>query len=458
MRWPLSVQILVRLLLLLMVTVSAITYANIRNSITATRDSEKRQLRQIVELMNSTKFPLTDVVLDNMKSLSGAEFILTDSHRKTVSSTDRAPLEVVAAPIKPEASVLYSNMDSFYHASLQHSYERSGTPSLGTLHVLVNRQSDRSVFWQASQTPLTIALIVLPIAILVGIALAGQVTRPLARLKQQVSQIADGHLEPVPVNRVNDEIRDLAISTNELADKLKDQEVQLRKNERLNTLVQVGSGMAHQLRNSSTGCRMAVELLASEREEISQSENYQVAIRQLELMDNYIKKFTLLAKSSEMPDDAPTPIDLKETIDNVLFLVRPAANHLNVDLKVSTTFDGSQVSISSDDAEQLMINLLTNGITAASHTQNLAAAVSAQLCVCNGQFKFEVCDNGPGPPESIAPSMFQPFVTESTEGTGLGLSLVQQIAERCSGTIDWRREDNQTVFVFHSIRHFDSWT
>jgi signal transduction histidine kinase len=47
-----------------------------------------------------------------------------------------------------------------------------------------------------------------------------------------------------------------------------------------------------------------------------------------------------------------------------------------------------------------------------------------------------VDDNGPGIPEALRPSIFDPYVTHTVGGTGLGLAIVKKIVVEHGGTID----------------------
>lgn len=457
-RWPLRNQILIRMLILLLIIAGAITFANIRSIITSNREAELSQLQRLVKLVTTSRFPLTSSVLESMKSLSGADFLLVDSEGMPVAQTSAAPnaklLKDFQTATDPAKVTLEGN--SFYHTAVDNF--QGGTPIAAAklLHILVPRQSEQSIWWEASKSPMLIALLVLPLMFLFSLALANQVTRPLNNLKNQVQQIAQGNVKQIPEIKSNDEIRDLNISINEMAIKLGDHETQLRKNERLRTMVQFGSSIAHHLRNSATGCKMAVELLAVDHREIASSDDYQVAIRQLGLMNNYIKKFLLLSKSSDKETVEEVPyIQLAPILENVVFLVSPSAKHLNVELSIKSNCDDSKIKMPEEDAEQMMMNLITNAITAASERgANLSsreqAFVSIDLLVKNGGVKFSVTDSGAGPPVDIADSIFQPFVTGSKEGTGLGLSLVREIAERADGQVQWTRSNGATTFSFET--------
>jgi signal transduction histidine kinase len=201
---------------------------------------------------------------------------------------------------------------------------------------------------------------------------------------------------------------------------------------------------------------MAIELLASDLQTIAESDNYQVAVRQLGLMNNYIKKFLLLSQSPEKASiENPQPVELNPILENVVFLLSPSAKHLDVNMTVNSNNDQTKFSMSEEDAEQLMMNLISNGIKAASQSvanagDSKQAIVDIRLLVNKGRVTFSVADNGDGPPPEIADTIFQPFVTGSQEGTGLGLSVVADISNRVGGSVRWIRENEMTVFIFEA--------
>ena len=49
--------------------------------------------------------------------------------------------------------------------------------------------------------------------------------------------------------------------------------------------------------------------------------------------------------------------------------------------------------------------------------------------------EIKVIDDGPGIPDSIKPRLFEPFVTTRTNGTGLGLAVVDAVVRAHKGTI-----------------------
>ena len=111
--------------------------------------------------------------------------------------------------------------------------------------------------------------------------LARRFVRPIQELGRQAAAIAQGQFQPLPVSRRDDEIRDLTLSINRMAETLGRYEQSVRRNERLRTLGQLGAGMAHQLRNAATGAWMAVELHQRQCPGGQDQSALEVAVRQL---------------------------------------------------------------------------------------------------------------------------------------------------------------------------------
>jgi len=480
LRWPLRNQIFWRVLLLLLVTIGAMSVAQIRFLFSETRTREMERMDSICGMLASSRFPLTDNVLDHMKSLSGAEFLVTNSDGQVLSRSDQAPRNREESFLNPfnednkmtdidnekvgqfkelvipgETSSQPIEIDGttyWYRQISKFSPSPSSKPAVSLVHIFVSRKSDWAIWREASQTPLLIAAIVLPIALVVSLAMAAQVTQPLAKLESQVGQIAEGNVYEIPPINSGDEVGDLNISINAMASKLKSHDQQLRQNERLQTLVQLGNGLAHHLRNSATGCKMAIELLDSELEEASSRENIEVVRRQLDLMESYLKRFLSIGKFGQqsVTEQPAIELDLVQVLEEVIFLLTPAARHLGVQL--DTHVDGNEVAIKMipDEAKQLMINLIDNGIAAASQNAAVglveAGRVTVELKHHDQRTLFTVTDNGVGPPQSIADNLFEPFVTGRPEGTGLGLALVKDIANRVGGEVRWQRIDGITKF------------
>lgn len=82
-------------------------------------------------------------------------------------------------------------------------------------------------------------------------------------------------------------------------------------------------------------------------------------------------------------------------------------------------------------------------------------AVRVSGAIEGDHYRFDVADSGPGVPEEMVPTLFQPYSTDPSraDGTGLGLHSVATIAEELGGRVCYARHDDWTVFTLSIARH-----
>ena len=165
----------------------------------------------------------------------------------------------------------------------------------GSLVVLYSQERWSAATWQAAYPALVAGAVAVLAVVVVTTLLAQRFVRPIRRLGDQTARIAQGDFTPVGVGKVDDELRDLAVSINRMTERLGQYEREVRRSEQLRTLGQLGAGMAHQLRNAATGGRMAIELHQRQCAAAG-AEDLEVALRQLRLMESYLQRFLTLSR------------------------------------------------------------------------------------------------------------------------------------------------------------------
>jgi len=155
-----------------------------------------------------------------------------------------------------------------------------------------------------------------------------------------------------------------------------------------------------------------------------------IANRSQGLME-FVERYRSIA---ELPRPILSPIQMNTLLTNSANLVR--ANLEGATLSVSVepadlTFDGDRQLL-----EQALINLLHNAVDAVAGIENPRIDLSCRLE--NENVILEVCDNGQGIPPDIIERIFVPFFTTKSNGSGIGLSLVRQIAVAHSGQTEAR--------------------
>jgi signal transduction histidine kinase len=272
--------------------------------------------------------------------------------------------------------------------------------------------------------------------------------RSITRLRGEVMRIARGDFREAPLPSINDEIRDLSAAVNRTAIMLAEYEAQVRRSEQMRTLTILGASIAHQLRNAATGCRMALDLHADECHAMESRECLDVARRQLRLMESQLQRFLRVGKPPQ--EMVKRDVDLGDLIEELLPLVRPAASHAGVTLDCRVAAGDLCISGDEEALSQVILNLLLNAVEAAQQN-GLQRQEQRRVCIEVGTTagrgaEIVISDSGAGPADSVAGTLFEPFVSDKAEGAGLGLAVAKEVVAAHGGSIAWKRENGMTRF------------
>lgn len=101
----------------------------------------------------------------------------------------------------------------------------------------------------------------------------------------------------------------------------------------------------------------------------------------------------------------------------------------------------------SDKIFQVFQNLIKNAFEAiGNHPGKIVVETKFKIGFKNLPLVITISDNGIGIPKSIKNQIFQPFISEKLQGTGLGLSLVSKIVNEHNGIIDFTSSEEGTNF------------
>ena len=216
---------------------------------------------------------------------------------------------------------------------------------------------------------------------------------------------------------------------------------QLAQSERMSSLGQMISGVAHELNNPLASILGYAQLVAAKTDDPGIARRLGVLHREAERCRRIVENLLSFARRR---DPERRPLSLNEVVRSVLGLM---GYQLRVNgIEVRTELDPDLPAVRGDvhQLQQVLVNLLTN----AQHAI-LAVAEGGQVRVrtsmaANGDALLVVSDSGPGVPMEIRERVFDPFFTtkEEGKGTGLGLSLVYGIVAAHGGTIALESPDS----------------
>jgi signal transduction histidine kinase len=184
-------------------------------------------------------------------------------------------------------------------------------------------------------------------------------------------------------------------------------------------------------------------------------EAFRRIIRDGQRASEVITRIRALAKKAEMTKDR---LDLNEIIRDVLALVGDEAGRNSVMIRTALADGLALVLGDRVQLQQVMLNLVMNGIEAMSSIDGRAREllISTQNAD-GGQVLVTVQDSGAGLEPGALEKIFNPFYTTKPRGMGMGLSISRSILQAHGGRL-WASDNDDgpgTIFRFTMPKHRD---
>jgi two-component system NtrC family sensor kinase len=215
-------------------------------------------------------------------------------------------------------------------------------------------------------------------------------------------------------------------------------EAQLIQNDKMASIGQLVSGVAHELNNPLTSIAGLTELLL-ERELPPDfpREHLRVIHDQAERAGRIVRNLLTFARKG-VPEKAP--VDLNDVAARTSLLIMYELQLHGIELEQA--LDQEPVVVLGDryELQQVLLNLITNAVQAVSglppgRPRKIVVATSRQ----DGEATLRVRDTGPGVSSQHASYLFTPFFTTKApgQGTGLGLSLSYGLVQSHGGVLSY---------------------
>ncbi len=407
----------------------------------ARQQIETRIRRVARDLTERSNYPLKENVLQQMKGLSEADYLLVPKEGPPRTTLAQVPAELPPADTVSEdwhtlrlGPLLTVDGRSYLCGGIRLRPPRGGE----TLYFLYPQNRWRDALWEAVGPVVILGGGIGLASVVLAFGLGQSLSERLGELERRTRLIAAGDFSPMPLPPRNDEIRDLTRSVNDMAGKLARYQETVKRAERLRLLDQVSGGLAHQLRNGLTGTRLAVQLYLRECNAGADTSALDVALRQLNLLEANLKRFLDLGHSDSLER---VSCSLPALVTEVVALLLPRCRHTGIDLDWQAPPTPAVLCADPGQLQQMILNLVSNAIEAAGPGGSVRIRLGQEQEVW-----LEIWDSGSGIKPDIADRLFEPFTTGKPEGLGLGLALSRQIVEAHAGRIRWFRQDGQTCF------------
>ncbi len=272
------------------------------------------------------------------------------------------------------------------------------------------------------------------LVLLVSITFARSITLPILQLEKAARDISDGNTDQNLNLDRSDEIGTLAKSLNRMADRLRTDNLELKRLYQKQN--QFFADITHEIRNPLHTIAGSLEMLKMNNLDEALKEKYILtAERQTQRINRLFKDLVTLQRfDSDDQFIQKESFDIQKIVTYVRETVEPEAHEKGLHLKADV--DPYNVIGDPDKIEQVLENLLTNAIKFTS-----GGSIVINTREDNDNVIVEVTDTGIGISEEHLDRLFDRFYrtdkarSRDKGGTGLGLSVVKSILDAHGSTV-----------------------
>lgn len=285
------------------------------------------------------------------------------------------------------------------------------------------------------------------------------ITQPISKLTKGIDDLAKGNLNHKIDLKRGDELSELAKAFNQMAVDLKEAQARiiqeaetklelersLRQSEKLATIGQLASGLAHEIGTPLNIIAGRAELMKRRLEdEEGAQKNLDIIVQQTERITKIIQQLLGFVRKKRPEQKTLTLSTLLETTLDFL-------DHQMQKQRVKVVKDVKEnlppMIGDPDQLQQVFLNLILNAIQSMPEGGTLRLSASSKWISKedfeDGERRYlEVCveDTGIGMEREVIQNVFNPFFTTKDTGTGLGLMVSQGIVQDHEGWIDAESE------------------
>jgi len=244
---------------------------------------------------------------------------------------------------------------------------------------------------------------------------------------------------------------DLRQRNEALSDALEDSQrlqTDLIQSEKLAGIGTLATGIAHEIASPLFGIMGLAEAITDE-EDLKEAQKYAAEIvRYCRSIREIMHDLSGYSRSGATSDS--TEVDLRACAEDALRLIGRGKDlgQARIENRIP---GGLAIMALQNEVQQVILNLVRNGIQAASERLGSTEGVEIHLDGGHeeGHIWIEIADNGTGIPEDRLSQLYDPFFTTKPpgSGTGLGLNIVYRILSRYRGSVQARnRPEGGAVF------------
>ncbi|KAB8138405.1 HAMP domain-containing protein [Gracilibacillus oryzae] len=216
-------------------------------------------------------------------------------------------------------------------------------------------------------------------------------------------------------------------------------EKRIVQSDKLALVGEMAASSAHEIRNPLTVIHGFLTLM---QESLSEEElkrfNFQLMMKEIERLFDIVEQMLLMSHQKE-PERRS--LKLTEILNELVPLLQSTFDAKSI--LFTMDINDHEVFVDSKQMKQVFLNLIRNSLEAIGAN----GSIHIKTFVQDREVILRIRDSGPGVPDSIKNSLFEPFSTSKSNGTGLGLNVVRKIINSHDGQISlYESNSNGTAF------------
>ena len=221
---------------------------------------------------------------------------------------------------------------------------------------------------------------------------------------------------------------------------------EISRNQALNKVGRMANMIAHDLRNPLSSIKMGLQIAQKQSDGITREsarELNQIALGQVRYMEEILSDLMSYSKPDALNLEW---IDIVKALDHCINLVQKEI--MSSHATINTWYEKGLPLISVDTRKfrQVISNLLDNAIQSVESLDDVNPVVNISVRMELNEekpcIKITIEDNGCGIEGEAVDELFEPFYTNRSKGTGLGLPIAKRYVELLRGTLDLMPGDN----------------
>jgi signal transduction histidine kinase len=485
------VRLLLLLAALLVLTLSAQYYVNLRSVRTNTRFIVQQQQAIMAGVALGVNSLSSGLYLDQMREQANQPLLGEQSDRvKNVLIVDeegniKDSLDQNQTPRQnPDKTISYVKVKDISLPPLRSAFERTPENAQLPEGMSIRRQTtanDSAAFYfplettngrryvivvlGSASTMMTIlrsqarrsllyTLVVMLVTTCLTAIVVWQFTRPIQSLSIGARRIAAGDFSfRVPISRRRDEMGELSELFNDMTIKLartRELEAQLYNAEKAVVVSRLASAIAHEIRNPLNYINLTLDHLrvTFAPKDPARQEKFASLTKQLKAevarINTRITEFLNYSRPAKLE---PRPLDLADLARDALRTFEVQLNESNVETAVVEQSTVPAVTADAESLRSALTNLIINSLQAMDGSGGkISIILSAEDE--GRRVRIEVSDTGRGIREDDVIKVFEPYYSTKETGTGLGLAIVKKAVDDHDGTISVKSKEGEgTTFT-----------